>query len=162
MLPLPSPDGDHGSTSEILPSAERTPRAENRAEQNSSHEQKLSRSRPCDACRRRKSRCVLNEGAVKCVLCEFHAQDCTFIEEIPPRKRRRTSCEDEVDRWLPTYGRMDSWLIIVPQILSGYCAQKTLGKKRIFQVPRYRRGGLCRSQGTDSFETNVRSSAPTS
>lgn len=32
------------------------------------------RERPCDACRRRKSRCVIHEGAVLCVLCEFHRQ----------------------------------------------------------------------------------------
>ena len=46
------------------------------------------RDRPCDACRRRKSRCVLNEGTTVCVLCRFHNQDCTFLQSPQPRKRR--------------------------------------------------------------------------
>ncbi|KAF8469748.1 fungal-specific transcription factor domain-containing protein, partial [Kalaharituber pfeilii] len=45
------------------------------------------RERPCDGCRRRKSRCVLNEDGV-CVLCRFHKQDCTFVQSPQPRKRR--------------------------------------------------------------------------
>lgn len=46
------------------------------------------RERPCDACRRRKSRCVINEGAALCVLCEFHKQECTFVQSPLPRKRK--------------------------------------------------------------------------
>jgi hypothetical protein len=46
------------------------------------------RERPCDACRRRKSRCVIHEGAVLCVLCEFHKQECTFVQSPLPRKRK--------------------------------------------------------------------------
>ncbi|KAF1969844.1 hypothetical protein BU23DRAFT_230956 [Bimuria novae-zelandiae CBS 107.79] len=46
------------------------------------------RERPCDACRRRKSRCVIHEGAVLCVLCEFHKQECTFLQSPLPRKRK--------------------------------------------------------------------------
>ncbi|KAF1989554.1 hypothetical protein K402DRAFT_256747 [Aulographum hederae CBS 113979] len=49
------------------------------------------RERPCDACRRRKSRCVIHEGAVLCVLCEFHKQDCTFVQSPQPRKRKLPS-----------------------------------------------------------------------
>ncbi|QIW95419.1 hypothetical protein AMS68_000937 [Peltaster fructicola] len=45
------------------------------------------RERPCDGCRRRKSKCVQQENR-KCVLCEFHKQDCTFIENAQPRKRK--------------------------------------------------------------------------
>ena len=48
------------------------------------------RERPCDACRRRKSRCVIHEGAVLCVLCEFHKQECTFVQSPQPRKRKNT------------------------------------------------------------------------
>lgn len=48
------------------------------------------RERPCDACRRRKSRCVIHEGAVLCVLCEFHKQECTFVQSPVPRKRKPT------------------------------------------------------------------------
>jgi hypothetical protein len=46
------------------------------------------KERPCDACRRRKSRCVMNDGADKCVLCQFHGQECTFVQSPQPRKRR--------------------------------------------------------------------------
>lgn len=45
------------------------------------------RERPCDGCRRRKSKCVQQENR-KCVLCEFHKQDCTFVENAQPRKRK--------------------------------------------------------------------------
>jgi hypothetical protein len=46
------------------------------------------KDRPCDACRRRKSRCVINEGQMSCVLCQFHTQECTFIQSPQPRKRK--------------------------------------------------------------------------
>jgi len=45
------------------------------------------RNRPCDACRRRKSRCVLEKGSKVCVLCRFHDQACTYKEAPAPRKR---------------------------------------------------------------------------
>lgn len=48
---------------------------------------KPKRERPCDGCRRRKSKCVLQDGR-KCVLCEFHKQECTFVENAQPRKRK--------------------------------------------------------------------------
>lgn len=46
------------------------------------------KERPCDACRRRKSRCVVNEGQASCVLCQFHTQECTFVQSPQPRKRK--------------------------------------------------------------------------
>jgi hypothetical protein len=46
------------------------------------------KDRPCDACRRRKSRCVMHEGQTACVLCQFHSQDCTFVQSPQPRKRK--------------------------------------------------------------------------
>ena len=52
--------------------------------------------RPCDSCRRRKSRCEIIDGATPCVLCKFHRQECTFIEEPQPRKRKATSLGDDV------------------------------------------------------------------
>jgi hypothetical protein len=55
------------------------------------------RDRPCDACRRRKSRCVIHEGAEVCVLCEFHKQECTFVQSPQPRKRRLNSDGREED-----------------------------------------------------------------
>lgn len=46
------------------------------------------RDRPCDGCRRRKSRCVLNFGSTICILCNFHNQPCTFVQSPQPRKKR--------------------------------------------------------------------------
>ncbi|PBP18671.1 fungal specific transcription factor domain-containing protein [Diplocarpon rosae] len=46
------------------------------------------RDMPCDACRTRKSRCVINEGQTRCVLCQFHSQDCILVESPQPRKRK--------------------------------------------------------------------------
>lgn len=61
-------------------------------------EQRPVKNRPCDTCRRRKSRCVVKGGAVKCVLCEFRDQECTFLENIAPRKRKSDNIENEIDR----------------------------------------------------------------
>ncbi|CZS90529.1 related to nitrogen regulatory protein [Rhynchosporium graminicola] len=49
------------------------------------------KERPCDACRRRKSRCIMNEGQTTCVLCQFHTQECTFVQSPQPRKRKLNS-----------------------------------------------------------------------
>src|SRR4051794_38184123 len=46
------------------------------------------RERPCDVCRRRKSRCVILEGNDTCEFCRFHNQDCTFVQSPQPRKKR--------------------------------------------------------------------------
>ena len=46
------------------------------------------KDRPCDACRRRKSRCQINEGQTSCVSCLFHKQECTFVQSPQPRKRK--------------------------------------------------------------------------
>lgn len=40
-----------------------------------------------DACRRRKSKCVTEEGETVCILCNFHSQNCTYLEAPQPRKR---------------------------------------------------------------------------
>ncbi len=54
-----------------------------------------SKSRPCDACRRRKSRCVLKDGALKCVLCDFHNQACTYLQTPQARKRKSVSISQD-------------------------------------------------------------------
>src|ERR1700733_3935498 len=55
-----------------------------------------SRSRrPCDSCRRRKSRCEMIDGATSCVLCRFHRQECTFLAHPQPRKRKAASLSEE-------------------------------------------------------------------
>src|SRR5579862_1545886 len=65
--------------------------------------------RPCDACKRRKQRCVFRDGQEDvCVMCEFQNVPCTFTDagiapapnrkrtipptgEVPVRKRRQKS-----------------------------------------------------------------------
>ena len=104
MTHLASPNRVQGSQLEDISSAGPTTANDHFLGRNiisTLSEQRTSRIRPCDACRRRKSRCVVNEGAAKCVLCDFHSQDCTFLENLPPRKRKSVSCEDESDRSLP-------------------------------------------------------------
>ncbi|KAL6706560.1 Fungal specific transcription factor [Coniothyrium glycines] len=51
--------------------------------------------RPCDTCRRRKSRCEVIDDELPCLLCRFHRQECTFKEEPQPRKRRATAGVEE-------------------------------------------------------------------
>lgn len=50
--------------------------------------------RPCDACRKRKSRCEMSEGETSCVLCKFHRQPCLFQQDPQPRKKRKMSNVD--------------------------------------------------------------------
>lgn len=45
--------------------------------------------RPCDTCRKRKSRCVKEPDQEKCVLCVFHRRDCTYLDEPQRRKKRK-------------------------------------------------------------------------
>ena len=44
--------------------------------------------RPCDICRKRKTRCVKDENQEKCVLCAFHGLQCTYVDAPQPRKKR--------------------------------------------------------------------------
>ncbi|KAK5118713.1 hypothetical protein LTR85_007919 [Meristemomyces frigidus] len=59
--------------------------------------EQLKRARPCDACRRRKTKCVTEDGNSICVLCRFHAQECTHDEAPRPRKRPTSSDGAVVD-----------------------------------------------------------------
>jgi hypothetical protein len=63
--------------------------------------------RPCDACRKRKSRCEVQEGETACVLCKFHHQVCLFNENPQPRKRRKISEVASVDGGGPSNGSRD-------------------------------------------------------
>ena len=45
------------------------------------------RDRPCDECRKRKSKRVLQEPR-RCLLCVSNKQTCTFLEKARPRKRK--------------------------------------------------------------------------
>lgn len=42
-------------------------------------------SRPCDACRRRKTKCVVESGQQKCSICLLRQNACTFDDEPPGR-----------------------------------------------------------------------------
>lgn len=53
--------------------------------------------RPCDACRKRKSRCEMAEGETVCVLCKFHRQPCLFQENPQPRKKRKISNDGPIE-----------------------------------------------------------------
>ncbi|KAK9234811.1 fungal-specific transcription factor domain-containing protein [Lipomyces kononenkoae] len=52
--------------------------------------QPAQKSRPCDSCRRRKSRCFIPPNDDSCVLCRFRKQECTFLEGPKPRRKRDT------------------------------------------------------------------------
>jgi hypothetical protein len=47
------------------------------------------KDRPCDACRRRKSRCIIPEGTENCMMCHSRSEECTFIQSPQRRKRRK-------------------------------------------------------------------------
>ncbi|KAK9451490.1 fungal-specific transcription factor domain-containing protein [Limtongia smithiae] len=49
------------------------------------------RERPCDGCRRRKTRCLRPEGNVVCTMCVSHDEVCTFVLEPPTRRRHVTT-----------------------------------------------------------------------
>lgn len=68
-----SPDNNQPST-QFSQNARKPPRAD----------------RPCDTCRKRKSRCVKEPGQEKCVLCTFHHRECTYLDEPQRRKKRKT------------------------------------------------------------------------
>ncbi|KAL5118034.1 Fungal specific transcription factor [Pleosporales sp. CAS-2024a] len=56
---------------------------------------KVRSRRPCDPCRKRKSRCEMADGNLPCLLCRFHRQECTFNEDPRPRKRRAVATLEE-------------------------------------------------------------------
>lgn len=60
--------------------------------------------RPCDNCRKRKSRCEILEDDTQCVLCQFHNKTCTFISDAPKKKRRVSESRIEVNttKLIPT------------------------------------------------------------
>ncbi|KAG5354551.1 Transcriptional activator protein [Yarrowia sp. B02] len=49
------------------------------------------RSRPCDACRKRKARCQTEPKATQCNNCAARGLNCTFLETVRPKKRRLDS-----------------------------------------------------------------------
>ncbi|TVY81438.1 Transcriptional activator protein DAL81 [Lachnellula suecica] len=47
------------------------------------------KDRPCDACRRRKSRCIMPQDSETCIMCQSRSEGCTFVQSPQRRKRRR-------------------------------------------------------------------------
>lgn len=60
--------------------------------------------RPCDTCRKRKSRCVKEPDQDKCYLCTFHRRECTYLDEPQRRKKRKA----EGTRNAPSHGLASS------------------------------------------------------
>ena len=64
------------------------------------------RTRPCDTCRRRKTRCHTDERETTCVLCKFHGQQCTYDQTPRHRKRAASLVARADDQTIPTtHGR---------------------------------------------------------
>ncbi|KAH9208787.1 fungal-specific transcription factor domain-containing protein [Leptodontidium sp. 2 PMI_412] len=59
------------------------------------------RDRPCDACRRRKSRCIIPQDTETCIMCQSRSEQCTFIQNPQRRKRRRVEDESSPDAAKP-------------------------------------------------------------
>src|SRR5271156_2224 len=55
--------------------------------------------RPCDACKRRKQRCVFRDGQEDvCVMCEFQNVPCTFTDvgaATPQTARKRSNTQSD-------------------------------------------------------------------
>ncbi|CZT52694.1 related to nitrogen regulatory protein [Rhynchosporium secalis] len=79
-----------------------------------SPQQPKRKDRPCDACRKRKSRCVLEDESPICVLCKFHNQECTFVQN--PQSRKRKGLQDGDD---PVFGKRR-------QSIASYNSKKSL------------------------------------
>ncbi|KUJ17850.1 uncharacterized protein LY89DRAFT_732561 [Mollisia scopiformis] len=47
------------------------------------------KERPCDSCRRRKSRCIIPQDAETCIMCQSRGEQCTFVQNPQRRKRRK-------------------------------------------------------------------------
>ncbi|KAK0649193.1 fungal-specific transcription factor domain-containing protein [Cercophora newfieldiana] len=50
--------------------------------------------RPCDICRKRKSRCAKEPDQERCVLCTFHNRECTYNDAPQPRRKRADFPDD--------------------------------------------------------------------
>ncbi|KAF4995638.1 hypothetical protein FDECE_12733, partial [Fusarium decemcellulare] len=84
--------------------------------QNNARKRQRRSLRPCDACRKRKTRCVTKDGDGDCVHCQLRATPCTFQHDPPERQVTSTSASslqgagdepagpsDEMQTQLPTH-----------------------------------------------------------
>jgi hypothetical protein len=65
------------------------------------------KDRPCDACRRRKSRCIIPQDAETCIICQSRSEECTFVQTPQRRKRRKLDDEASPDASNPRYARRE-------------------------------------------------------
>ena len=84
-IPASGEDSSGGFTGDARPARGGPPAAPSSSTAGASS---YVRSRPCDTCRVRKTRCVKDPGQQRCVLCTFHDQPCTFVRGPTPRQRR--------------------------------------------------------------------------
>ncbi|KAF4981868.1 hypothetical protein FZEAL_2388 [Fusarium zealandicum] len=59
--------------------------------QNNARKRQRRSLRPCDACRKRKTRCITKDGDGDCVHCQLRATPCTFQHDPPERQVTSTS-----------------------------------------------------------------------
>ncbi|KAK4195544.1 fungal-specific transcription factor domain-containing protein [Triangularia verruculosa] len=57
--------------------------------------------RPCDTCRKRKSKCAKAPGQDRCILCEFHDRACTYQDAHQQRRKRDVASPQTVDSATP-------------------------------------------------------------
>ncbi|KAG9230293.1 transcriptional regulatory protein [Amylocarpus encephaloides] len=70
------------------------PPAKAAAAATSTHNAWSRKDRPCDACRKRKSRCIMPQDTDTCIMCQSRSEQCTFVQS-PQRRKRRKLDEDE-------------------------------------------------------------------
>ncbi|KAG9245186.1 fungal-specific transcription factor domain-containing protein [Calycina marina] len=87
------------------------------------------KDRPCDSCRRRKSRCIIPENMEICIMCHSRGEECTFVQTPQRRKRRRVDGEDgtkarspDAEKSLPGKPPIDDYTA-----LPGSLLKQTLG-----------------------------------
>ncbi|UZP34784.1 hypothetical protein NXS19_002600 [Fusarium pseudograminearum] len=69
--------------------------------QNNSRKRQRRSLRPCDACRKRKTRCVTKDGDGDCVHCQLRATPCTFQHDPRPTGIQEEIGPDEMPGQLP-------------------------------------------------------------
>ena len=61
------------------------------------------KDRPCDACRRRKGRCIIPQDTETCIMCQSRSEECTFVETPQRRKRRKLEEQGSPESAKPHY-----------------------------------------------------------
>ncbi|KAH3671153.1 hypothetical protein OGAPHI_000864 [Ogataea philodendri] len=75
---------------------------------------KRSKQRPCDACRKRRSKCVIEEPNQPCFLCNFHSIECTFRD--PPQKKKKLTDSASAQDPVPLHSELAFEFSNLPEI----------------------------------------------